>query len=253
MHNIPLDIIIPIYNEGDKVIKLLNQFKSFIKTDYRVLLCYDHSSDNIFDYEKSFKNFNFEIILVKNVSTGPCSAIKTGMDYGNSECVIVYPADDFLNLNIIDKMYNSFKNGNDIVVASRFIKGGTMKGCPLLKSILVRLASSTLYVLSSIPVKDASNGFRLFSRKLLNTVDIESNDGFAYSLELLSKCNRLQLKISEIPAQWEERTVGQSRFRIFKWLPGYLKWYLYGLSTTWLKKSPQSIKKKIKVFQHHEN
>jgi len=248
MHKVLLDIIIPIYNEGDKVIKLLNQFKSLIKTNYRVLLCYDHSNDNIFNYEKRFKDFNFEIILVQNVSTGPGSAIKTGMDFGNSECVIVYPADDFLNINIIDKMYNSFKNGNDIVVASRFMKGGTMKGCPLLKSILVRLASSTLYALSSIPVKDASNGFRLFSRKLLNTVYIESSDGFAYSLELLAKCNRLQFKISEIPAQWEERIEGPSRFKIFKWLPEYLKWYFYGLSTTWLKKGPQSIKKKIKVF-----
>jgi dolichol-phosphate mannosyltransferase len=248
MHKVPLDIIIPIYNEGDKVIKLLDYFKDLVKTHYRVLLCYDHSNDNIFDYVDNFKNFTFEIILVKNISTGPGSAIKTGMDYGNSECVIVYPADDFLNINIIDKMFNSFKCGNDIVVASRFMKGGTMKGCPLLKSILVRLASSTLYALSSIPVKDASNGFRLFSRKLLDTVDIESRVGFAYSIELLAKCNRLQLQISEIPAQWEERIVGPSRFKIFKWLPEYLKWYFYGLSTTWLKKGPQSIKKKIKVF-----
>ena len=167
------------------------------------------------------------------------------MFFGNSDCVIVYPADDFLNINIIDKMYNSFKDGNDIVVASRFIKGGSMKGCPILKSILVRLASSTLYLLSSIPVKDASNGFRLFSRKLLNMVEIEAKVGFAYSIELLAKCNRLQLKISEIPAQWEERIEGPSRFKIFKWLPEYLKWYFYGLSTTWLKKGPQNIKKKI--------
>ena len=248
MHKVPLDIIIPIYNEGDKVIKLLDYFKDLVKTHYRVLLCYDHSNDNIFDYVDNFKNFTFEIILVKNISTGPGSAIKTGMDYGNSECVIVYPADDFLNINIIDKMFNSFKCGNDIVVASRFMKGGTMKGCPLLKSILVRLASSTLYALSSIPVKDASNGFRLFSRKLLDAVDIESRVGFAYSIELLAKCNRLQLQISEIPAQWEERIEGPSRFKIFKWMPEYLKWYFYGLSTTWLKKGPQSIKKKIKVL-----
>ena len=135
------------------------------------------------------------------------------------------------------------KQNNDIVVASRFIKGGSMKGCPLIKSVMVRLASTTLYLLSSIPVRDASNGFRLFSRKLLNTVNIESNVGFAYSLELLSKCNRLKLKISEIPAQWEERTEGSSRFKILKWLPQYLKWYLYGLSTTWLRKGPNQVKK----------
>ena len=142
-------------------------------------------------------------------------------------------------------MYKMFTENNDIVVASRFMKGGSMKGCPIIKSILVRSASSTLYFFSSIPVRDASNGFRLFSRRLLNTVSIESKVGFAYSLELLSKCNRLKFNIKEIPAQWEERSVGSSRFKIINWLPEYLRWYFYGLGTTWLKKKPEDVKKKI--------
>ena len=100
----------------------------------------------------------------------------------------------------------------------------------------VRFASATLFLFSSIPVQDASNGFRLFSRNLLNSVKIESKLGFAYSLELLAKCNRLGFKIKEIPAQWEERSEGSSRFKVFKWLPDYLKWYFYGLETTWLRK-----------------
>ena len=133
-------------------------------------------------------------------------------------------------------MYKLYLNGADIVVASRFINGGSMKNCPLLKSIIVRLASSTLFFLSSIPVRDASNGFRLFSKKILNLIKIESRVGFAYSLELLVKCDRLKMKILEIPSQWEERSEGQSRFKVFKWLPQYFKWYIYGLTTTWLGK-----------------
>ena len=239
MQKVPLEIVIPIYNEGEKVLKLLNEFEKIVNTKIRVLLCYDLDDDNVFNYENQLKKCSFEVILVKNPLTGPCEAIKHGLNFGNSDCVIVFPADDFLNINIIDKMYSAFKNNNDIVVASRFIEGGSMKGCPLIKSILVRVASSTLYFFSSIPARDASNGFRLFSRKLLNTVRIESKVGFAYSLELLAKCNRLKFKIAEIPAQWEERSEGSSRFKIFKWLPQYLKWYFYGLSTTWLKKKPE--------------
>ena len=140
-------------------------------------------------------------------------------------------------------MYKAYTNGNDIVVASRFMKGGSMKGCPLIKSILVRLASTTLYLFSSIPVRDSSNGFRLFSRRLIDEVEIESKLGFAYSLELLAKCNRMGLKIKEIPAQWEERSEGSSRFRIMKWLPDYLRWYFYGLGTTWLRKKIKIRKK----------
>ena len=245
MEKVPLEIIIPIYNEGGKVIKLLEQFKVSIKTKFRVLFCYDLDSDNIFHYKNDFNKFSFEIVLVKNSSTGPSAAIKEGFYYGKSDCVIVYPADDLLNINIIDEMYLSFTKNNDIVVASRFMEGGSMKGCPLIKSILARTASTTLYLLSSIPVRDASNGFRLFSRRLLNSVQIESKVGFAYSIELLAKCNRLKLKIHEIPAQWEERIEGVSRFKIYKWIPEYLKWYFYGLNTTWLKKGPQDVKKRI--------
>jgi len=236
MNKVPLEIIIPVFNEGENVIKLMKSFRDFVKTKMRVLFCYDLETDDIFKYKDKFKEFNFEIILVKNLSRGPCSAIKEGFKIGNSDCVIVYPADDFINFGILDLMYNHYLNGSHVVAASRFIEGGSMKNCPILKSILVRFASFSLYYLSSIPIKDASNGFRLFSRKLLNEIVIESEVGFAYSLELLAKCNRLGYKISELPAQWEERSEGSSRFKIFSWLPQYLKWYIYGLSTTWLKK-----------------
>ena len=236
MNNFPLDIVIPIYNEGEKIIKLINLIEKNVRTNHRILLCYDNKTDDIFKFESKLSKFDSEIKLVQNPEQGPCSAIKAGLNYGESESVIVYPADDFINFNIIDKMYEAFKSGNDVVVASRFMKGGSMVGCPVVKSILVRFASTTLYFFSSIPVKDASNGFRLFSRKLIYTVEIESRLGFAYSLELLAKCNRLRFGIKEIPAQWEERSEGSSRFKILKWLPDYLRWYFYGLETTWFRK-----------------
>ena len=236
MNKNTLEIIIPIYNEGSKVLELMELFKKKIKINFKILFCYDDASDNIFDYEDELKKFDFDIEFIKNPSQGPCSAIKEGFSVGVSDCVIVYPCDDFINVELINKMHHLFLTGKDIVAASRFMKGGSMKGCPLIKSILVRSASFTLYHLSSIPIKDASNGFRLFSRKLLNEVNVESKVGFAYSLELLVKCNRLNYAISEIPAQWEERSEGSSRFKVFKWLPQYLRWYIYGLSTTWLRK-----------------
>jgi len=237
-----IDIIIPIYNEGAQVVKLLDLFKKDIKNNFSVFLCYDDDGDNIFNYENNLKKFSFKIELVKNKSYGPCGAVKTGLKKSISSCKLVYPADDFINTKIIDIMFDKFNDGADIVVASRFIKGGSMKGCPLLKSILVRSASFTLHTFSSIPVRDASNGFRMFSKNLLEKVEIQSNLGFAYSLELLVKCNRLGLKISEVPAKWEERIEGKSNFKIFKWLREYIKWYIYGLKTFWFrKKSPINI------------
>lgn len=232
-----LDIIIPIFNEGKQIVRLLDLFEKKIKNSISVFLCYDDDDDDIHKYSHLLINKKFLIKLVKNPDKGPCCAVKAGFKHSTADCKLVYPADDFLNIELIDTMFNKFLSENaDIVVASRFIKGGSMRGCPILKSILVRLASSTLYFFSSIPVRDASNGFRLFSNNLLKKINIESNLGFAYSLEILVKCDRLKMKIVEVPAQWEERNTGKSRFKILKWLKEYLKWYFYGLQTYWLKK-----------------
>lgn len=235
-----IDIIIPVFNE----IHISSLFKAFdrdVSTKFRILLCYDDDTD------KTLKSYNqdeykFNIHKIKNKYIGPHGAIMTGIENCTAEAVIVYPADDFKNTKIIDSMYQKFLQGNDLVVPSRFIKGGEMKNCPLIKSLLVRFASFTLFNLSSIPVKDISNGFRLFSLKYLNMIKIESNKGFTFSIELLVKANRLGLSIAEIPSCWEEREYGKSRFKISAWIFDYLKWYFYGLATFWLRKSPNTVK-----------
>ena len=81
-----------------------------------------------------------------------------------------------------------------------------MKNCPFIKEMIVRFASFTLFKLSSIPVEDASNGFRLFSKKIINKFNIESELGFAYSLELLVKAERNGYKIKQLPhSGWREK------------------------------------------------
>ena len=242
MNEIKLDIIIPVFNE-ESISCLFQLLEKNVRTSFNVLICVDSLDDKtLISFDSN--NFLFDINIVLNKGKGVHSAIMTGFEKSNAEAIMVYPADDLINTKIIDKMYQSFLEGNDVVVASRFIKGGTMKGCPLLKNVLVRCGSFTLYLFSCIPVMDASNGFRLFSRKLIDYVEIESNKGFTYSIELLVKARRLRLSISEIPARWEERETGKSNFKLFYWLHEYLKWYFYGLSTFWLRKKPRTVERK---------
>ena len=229
------DIIVPVFNEGKNILRLFEHLKFSVRSNYRILICYDSEDDNLFNYLEDIRKFNLNFLLVKNKNLGPCHAVISGFKESKCECKIVYPADDFINGNILDQMYKNFKEGSDIVVASRFMKGGSMVNCPFPKNILVRMASYTLYKFSSIPVEDASNGFRLFSKTFLDSVEIESTKGFAFSLELLVKAERQKRKITQVPAQWEERSVGQSRFNICKWFNQYLKWYFYGLKTSLLK------------------
>ena len=228
------NIIIPVYNEGENLIKVINHLKKNVKANYQILICYDDDSDNLFQYMNEILNINKNIKLIKNNYHGPCGAVKTGLEKSETNAMIVYPADDLINGNILDDMYTLYLKGYDIVAPSRFMKGGSMKNCPLIKEIIVRFASFTVFKLSSIPVEDASNGFRLFSKKIINRFNIESELGFAYSLELLVKAERNGYKIKQIPSQWLEREIGSSNFKIFKWLKQYLKWYFYGLLTNFV-------------------
>jgi hypothetical protein len=55
------------------------------------------------------------------------------------------------------------------------------------------------------------------------------------------KCHRLGWPVAEIPATWKEREHGRSRFRVLRWLPAYLRWYLYGFATTWLRRPARTV------------
>jgi hypothetical protein len=81
----------------------------------------------------------------------------------------------------------------------------------------------------------------MFSRRVVDSIEIESNEGFCYSIELLVKAHRLGWPIGEVPALWFERRHGTSRFRVLKWLPAYLRWYRYALATTLLRRSPRTV------------
>ena len=70
MNNVSCDLVVPIYNEGNKIIKLIDEFDKNISIKFRVLLCYDDDSDDIFNHVSELKNYNFKIILVKNPNKG---------------------------------------------------------------------------------------------------------------------------------------------------------------------------------------
>lgn len=229
-----LDIVIPVYNEGENIRAVLESFRRELKFPYRVLICYDFDADTTLPALQPLPAEDYHYELVKNSSRGALEAIRTGLRHSSAPYVLTFPADDDYNAPRINAMVEKAEKGNDIVCGSRFIAGGCMKNCPWLKAFLVRTAAFFMYYIARVPAHDASNGLRLFSRRVISQIPIESKVGFAYSIELLVKCHRLGWPIGEVPFQWFERTAGQSRFRTLRWLPAYLHWVYYALATTWL-------------------
>jgi hypothetical protein len=99
----------------------------------------------------------------------------------------------------------------------------------LVKSFLSRIAGVTLFYLARIGTHDSTNSFKAFDKTFLDRNTIESRLGFEISLELVAKAKRQSELIGEIPTIWIERDLGNSKFKLFRWLPSYLKWYFVAL------------------------
>ncbi len=225
-----VDILIPVYREGESFLPILGMIERDVRVPYRVLICYDDESDPTLEAIRRFQP-RFPLILVKNEGRGAHGAVMTGFRKSDADALIVYPADDDRNTGILDTLVSKFTEGYDIVAPSRFMKGGCMVGCRWIKATLVRLAAFTLYHIARVPTHDATNGFRLFSARVVRAIPVESTAGFAFSIELLVKTHRKGWKVAEVPASWFERKHGASRFRVFKWLPVYLRWYFFAFAT----------------------
>ena len=241
-----LDIVIPVYNEGANIVPTLRAIASEVKTPNRVLICYDREDDDTLPVIENNRETlaPLAIELVRNRGRGAHGAVLTGFAASDAPFILVFPADDDYNAGILDAMVAKAVSGCDIVCASRFMAGGAMVGCPRLKNFLVRAANVSLYHLARLPTHDASNGFRLFSRRTIDGIAIESERGFCYSIELLVKCHRLGWPIGEVPARWFQRAHGTSRFQVIKWLPSYLRWYVYAFATTYLRRPADSVPRK---------
>ena len=224
-----LDIIIPVYNEDENIVRLLKSLEDEIVCNFRVLICYDSESDKTLKYVKNSNVIDKEILLIKNPKQGPNSAIIEGINSSIAEIILVYMADDFENVKIINNMINLIERGNDLVIASRFVPGGNMLGAKKIKKVITVIGSYLIYYFARIPFKDCTNSFKMFSASLKNKIKLNSTTGFTFALELTIKSYLLNLKIIEIPSIWIEAKNRKSNFKVLKWLPYYIYWLLFSI------------------------
>jgi dolichol-phosphate mannosyltransferase len=114
-----------------------------------------------------------------------------------------------------------------VVCGSRYMEGGQQIGGPLLKRLMSRTAGLTLHWLAGVPTRDATNSFKMYRTSFLGELEFESTGGFEIGLEAVVKAYVRGRRIAEVPSIWTDRVAGKSRFRLWKWLPNYLRWYFY--------------------------
>lgn len=233
-----LSIIIPVYNEGASFQALWKEVSSLIKADFVAFIVYDFDEDDTVPVvNQIIKSGEPRLGLLKNQrGRGVVSAIMTGFDAVPDGPVLVVMADLSDDLAQVDRMLALYSQGFHVVVGSRYMKGGSLIGGPLFKQMLSRLAGTSLCFLRGLPTHDATNAFKIYDRAMVKSFRVESQGGFELNLELTVKAFLAGYRIAEVPSTWRDRASGQSRFRLWKWLPLYLRWYFYAFR----QKSPLS-------------
>lgn len=224
--NQPFTIVIPVYNEAANFTRLWESLTASLG-EFVAYVVYDFDEDNTVPVVRDLlSRGESRLRLLKNTyGRGVVGAIRTGFDAAPGGPVLVLMADLSDDLTVVGSMLDLYRRGYDVVVGSRYMPGGAIHGGPLLKKTMSRLAGVSLYHLRGIPTHDATNAFKLYDAEFLRTVKIESQGGFELNLELTVKAFLAGYKIAEVPSVWNDRTEGESRFRVWKWLPHYLRWY----------------------------
>ena len=214
-------IIVPVYNEGVNLAAWWDEARAHLPAESRVRVVYDFDGGDTLPVARELKDAGAPIETLRNRGRGVLDALVTGLRSVSSGPVIVSMADLSDDLGVIPVMLTRYREGADVVVASRFMPGGTQERGPLLKGFLARWGSLALYHLAGFPVRDASNSFRLYDAALLSKIDFKSTGGFEIGFEITLEAWRRGARIVEVPSRWRDRVRGRSRFRLMKWLPRY--------------------------------
>lgn len=232
-HQLPqFTLVVPVYNEAANIGRFCRDAVQMLTGQYEVLVCYDFEEDSTLPAIEALpaQERPAQLRLIRNrLGCGVRYAIEAGMRAASGPVVVVMMADMSDDFSLVPQMVARAEAGAAVVCASRYMAGGRQIGGPWLKGMLSRTAGVTLYWLAGVGTHDSTNSFKAYRRDFLDCTPIESSAGFALGMELTLKAHFAGLHVEELPATWRDRSAGSSRFRLWKWLPLYLGWYVWAL------------------------
>jgi len=223
-----ISVVVPVFNEGDSINTFLDRVFESVTMPCEVLAVYDSDEDTTRAHLEAYAAHEPRLLPTLNTyGRGPANAIRYGIDNAEAEIIVVTMSDGSDDPQQIEALAHLVERGVVVAAASRYAKGGQQVGGPFLKRILSRAAGLSLYWFARVGTRDATNSFKAYDRDFVRKVGVESDTGFEMGLELVAKARRYRLPVAELPTIWLDRTVGQSNFQLWSWLPRYLRWYRY--------------------------
>jgi len=232
-----LSIIIPTYNESQNILKMLESVEEHLPKELvtETIVVDDDSPDRTGDivdnYIKNRKNnTNHRIkIFHRKTKKGLSSAILEGIKHSHGESILVMDSDFSHPPQIISRIIHALNHSNfDIVIASRYVNGGTISQWPYKRKVISKVATKISKSSLGINLSDPLSGFFAFKRRIIHGINFDAI-GYKMLLEMLVKTKGANVK--EIPYTFADRKSGSSKLNlvtIIDFIKSVWRLYLYG-------------------------
>jgi dolichol-phosphate mannosyltransferase len=213
-------VLIPTYNERENIEELVNKILSLpVDCDLTVFVVDDDSPDGTAGAVERLaeKDPRVRLLLRKKRRgrgaagiEGFTTALSLGADY-----VIEMDGDGSHEPRFIPFLLEA-SGSADVVLGSRFVKGGRDADRPLHRRIITRLVRLFLRRQFHLPVRDVTSGFRCFRREVLQKIDLEDliSVGPSVVLETLYKAHLLGFSMVEVPIVFVDRKKGKTKLTV---------------------------------------
>jgi dolichol-phosphate mannosyltransferase len=208
-------IIIPTYNEADNVAKIIPEVLAQDE-GFNVLIVDDNSPDGTAKLVKEMQRTNVRIHLIERTSKlGLGTAYVAGFKYALAhgfDFVFEMDADFSHDPNMLVKLLATAEDF-DLVIGSRYISGVNVVNWPMRRLILSYSANLYTRIITGLPVKDATAGFKCYRRAVLESFDLDSikSNGYSFQIETNYLAWKHGFRICEIPIVFTDRREGVSK------------------------------------------
>ncbi|MBM3911341.1 MAG: glycosyltransferase family 2 protein [Thaumarchaeota archaeon] len=235
--NEQVSIIVPTYNESQNILSILKSIEDNLPKNSPVetIVVDDNSPDGtgniVEEYIKTVKKATGYTVGVirRKAKEGLSSAILKGIEGAKGQTIVVMDSDRSHPPDIIPKMVDTLANSEcDIVVASRYVKGGSVSGWSVKRKLISKVATKIAQQGLGVGQKDPLSGFFAFKRNILDGLKLDAI-GYKMLLEILVKTKGVRVK--EIPYTFTNRMQGESKLgtsTVFDYLRSVWKLYRYG-------------------------
>ena len=211
-------VIIPTYNEIGNIEKMVRKVFS-LSLPFDLLIIDDGSPDGTAAKVKSLQKIytNRLFLLERKGKLGLGTAYITGFKWAlerSYEYIFEMDCDFSHNPDDLIRLHDSCsKQGNDVAIGSRYVKGGGFVNWPQDRIRLSKNASLYVNLVTGIKIKDPTAGFICYKRKVLETIDLSKIRfvGYAFQIEMKFAARKLRFKIAEVPIIFTERVEGVSK------------------------------------------